>query len=46
MAVRSIDEFKKQFGIGKRRSKPLSDKELQDRKQTQLKALLATATTK
>ena len=46
MAVRSIGEFKKQFGHGKRRSVPLSEKEIQDRRQTQLKALLATATPK
>jgi hypothetical protein len=43
-AVRSIDEFKKQFGHGKRSHPPLSDKEFQDRRQIQLKALSATAT--
>jgi hypothetical protein len=42
-AVRSIDEFKKRFGIGKRSHPPLSGKEIQDRRQTQLKALQATA---
>jgi hypothetical protein len=41
--VRSIDEFKKRFGIGKRSHPPLSGKEIQDRRQTQLKALQATA---
>jgi len=44
--VRSIEEFKKQFGLGKRRSEPLSDKKFQDRKQIQIKALLANATSK
>jgi len=42
MAVRSIEEFKKKFGIGKRRSSFLSEKEINDRRQTQLKTLLAT----
>jgi len=45
-SVRSIEEFKKQFGAGKRRHQPLSDKEFQDRKQIQLKALLANAMSK
>ena len=42
MAVRSIKDFKKQFGIGKRRRALLSEKEINDRRQIQLKALLAT----
>ena len=45
-AVRSIDEFKKQFGTGKRSCQPLSDKEFEGHRQTQLKALMATAPTK
>ena len=44
--VRSIEEFKKQFGHGKRRSEPLSEKEINDRRQIQLKALLVIATLK
>jgi len=43
MTVRSIEEFKKQFDNGTRRHQPLSEKETQDRRQAQLKALLATA---
>jgi len=43
-AVRSIEEFKRQFGHGKRSHPPLSEKEFQDHRQTQLKALSATAT--
>jgi len=42
MTVRSIEDFKKQFGISKRSHPPLSDKEIQDRRQIQLKALPAT----
>ena len=42
-AVRSIEEFKKHFGNSKRFHPPLSEKETQDRRQTQLKALWATA---
>jgi len=42
MTVRSIEEFKKQLDNGTRRHQPLSDKEIQDRKQIQLKALPAT----
>jgi len=42
-AVRGIEEFKKQFGIAKRRRALLSEKEINDRRQIQLKALLATA---
>ena len=45
-AVRNIEEFKKQFGNGKRIHPPLSEKEINDRRQIQLKALLVTATTK
>ena len=43
MAVRSIKDFKKQFGIRKKSHQPLSDKEINYRSQIQLKALLATA---
>jgi hypothetical protein len=46
MAVRSVEEFKKKFGIGKKRSAPLSEKEINKRRQVQLKALLATASPK
>jgi hypothetical protein len=42
-AVRRIEEFKKQFGIAKRPREPLSEQEIQNRKQSQLSALLATA---
>ena len=45
-AVRSIEEFKKQFGNSKRSHPPLSDKETQDRRQTQIKALMATVSLK
>jgi len=40
-AVQSIEKFKKQFGIGKRRHQPLSEKEFQSRRQTQINALQA-----
>jgi hypothetical protein len=43
MAVRSVEEFKKKFGIGKKRSAPLSEKEINKRRQVQLKALMSTA---
>jgi len=43
MAVRGIEEFKKQFGIRKRPHPPLSDEEFQNRRQIQLKVLQATA---
>ena len=39
-AVQSIEKFKKQFGIGKRRHQLLSEKEFQSRRQSQIKALL------
>ena len=39
--VQGIEKFKKQFGIGKKPHQPLSEKEIQDRRQIQLKALLA-----
>jgi hypothetical protein len=42
-AVRTVEEFKKQFGISKKGSAPLSEKEINNRRQAQLKALLATA---
>ncbi len=45
MASRIIEEFKKQFSTGKRRREPLSEKEINNRRQTQLKALLATNVT-
>jgi len=45
-APRSIEEIKKQFGHSKRSHQPLSDKEINDRRQTQLKALMATVSTK
>ena len=45
MAVQSIEDFKKQFGISRRHSKPLSDKEFNDRKQNMLKTLMATNNT-
>ena len=45
-AVRSIEEFKKHFGNSKRSHPPLSEKETQDRRQTQLKALMATVSPK
>lgn len=44
--VRSIEDFKKQFGNSKRSHPPLSETETQDRRQIQLKALWATATLK
>jgi len=40
-AAQSVEDFKKRFGIGKRRRQPLSELEIQNRKQAQLKALLA-----
>jgi len=39
--VRSIEKFKKQFGLGKGRRQPLSEKEFDQRKQKQKLALLA-----
>jgi len=42
--LRSIEEFKKQFGISKKCHPPLSDKEINDRRQIQHKALMAAET--
>ena len=42
-AIHGIGEFKKHFGLGKKRGEPLSENQINDRRQTQLKALLATA---